>query len=315
MAGDWIKMRCQLHNDPKIIAVVSLLKQLPSIDESFSQNVTLVTRDMFVTALAVECVRRIWGVVSEVGKRDGECDIRVTHATLKTLDTICGVEGFGDCMARIQWVIEDVNGLIFRNYLQDNSSAEERKRSSDADRQRRKRERDKGVTAAVTENVTVTHREEKRRVDKNTIPRARDEVWDEVAKIWFAGDVKKPDAARVGKLVRDIKAHGGTAKDVNQRIQRYKKEWPDAECTPEAVVKHWARFSNDTINGKPSRSAEEIAAAKEANDRRMEDAFNQNPTVAALAAANFALKNVNSGRQNRAVVQRAKVELNRLEES
>ncbi len=69
-------------------------------------------------------------------------------------------------------------------------------------------------------------------------------------------------------------------------------------------------------NGKPvtTRSAEEIAAAKEANDRRMEDAFNQNPTVAALAAANFALKNVNSRRQDRAVAQRAKVELMNLEE-
>ena len=74
-------------------------------------------------------------------------------------------------------------------------------------------------------------------------PRVPNVLWDEVAVQWFNGDVEKPDQSRVGKIVQTLKDFGATPEDIRARIQRYKKEWPDAECTPEALVKHWARFA------------------------------------------------------------------------
>ncbi len=77
-----------------------------------------------------------------------------------------------------------------------------------------------------------------------------DPLWDCVAAIWFGATVKKPQATRVGKVVRDLKAYGATPAELRIRVDRYKTQWPDAECTPEAIVKHWYRFAGATAGAE-----------------------------------------------------------------
>ena len=77
-------------------------------------------------------------------------------------------------------------------------------------------------------------------------PREPDPIWDAVAVAWFGGKVAEPDYARVGKIVRDLKAHEATPADIPLRIGRYRAEWPAVECTPESMVRHWSRFAQPT---------------------------------------------------------------------
>ena len=84
-------------------------------------------------------------------------------------------------------------------------------------------------------------------------PRKPDPIWDAVAAQWFGGKVAEPDYARVGKIVRDLKAHGATPEEIKTRVRRYHSEWPEAECTPEAMVKHWARFAKEADDEEGSK--------------------------------------------------------------
>ena len=151
MAGDWIKMRTLLPGDPRVVAMANHLALDPdfmqwltdpvrqSCKESAYEHVTpSVTRCVTVTGLL-----KVWGMVMELCKRDGERDARVTHCSLFTLDEIADVPGFGAAMASVEWVVEDGNSLIFPNFLEENSSAEERKKEQARVRKQRQRTRDK----------------------------------------------------------------------------------------------------------------------------------------------------------------------------
>ena len=74
-------------------------------------------------------------------------------------------------------------------------------------------------------------------------PREPDPLWDAVAAQWFDNNPVGPNVKRCGKIVRDLKAMNATPDELATRIKRYRAEWPDAECTPEAMVKHWQRFA------------------------------------------------------------------------
>lgn len=84
-------------------------------------------------------------------------------------------------------------------------------------------------------------------------PREPDPVWDAVAATWFGGNVARPDAKRCGKIVSDLKAHGATATSIPKVLSAYKRKWPNAAATPEAIVKHWAEFTVKDEKPKVSR--------------------------------------------------------------
>jgi hypothetical protein len=85
--------------------------------------------------------------------------------------------------------------------------------------------------------------------------RKRDVIWDAVVSEWFPSGVPTSNRSRVGKVVRDLKELKATPKDLAVRIRRYKAGWPEAVCSPEAIVKHWDQFLEDVSkrDKKPSR--------------------------------------------------------------
>ena len=108
----------------------------------------------------------------------------------------------------------------------------------------------KCVSSATPESESESESEVESEVEvlpaspgKQRKPRQPDPIWDTVAEIWFGGKVATPGARRVGKIVRDLKAYEATPDEIRGRVKRYTSEWPDAECTPEALVKHWTRFA------------------------------------------------------------------------
>ncbi|TVQ53328.1 MAG: hypothetical protein EA377_08210 [Phycisphaerales bacterium] len=88
----------------------------------------------------------------------------------------------------------------------------------------------------------------------------RNRLWDAVAEEWFGGEIPKPQAARAGKIVNALRDYNATPADLTTRIERYRRSWPNAECTPEAIVKHWHRFgrsdSDELLETGPCTAAE-----------------------------------------------------------
>lgn len=188
MAGDWIKMRCNIDRDPKVTEMACVLADdedfcqwlgwpvRADIKHAFEYVTVTVTRDIVVSSLL-----RIWGVAAEQGKRASEDsdDLVLSSCNRFTIDEIAGVPGFAAAMEKVGWVeTRDDNTAVFPNFLRDNVPADERKkareRASSRESSRRYREKSKeNVTGdsdgdshvTVTRDAKVTTREEKRRED------------------------------------------------------------------------------------------------------------------------------------------------------
>ncbi len=83
--------------------------------------------------------------------------------------------------------------------------------------------------------------------------REPDPIWDAVAAEWFAAGVATSQRTRLGKLVRDLKDMGATPAGIRTARAAYRKEWPDAADTPEAIVKHWSRFASAASPKQPGQ--------------------------------------------------------------
>ena len=174
-------MRVWLSRDPRVIAMADhlagnrdFMKWLTdpvqqSCRESAYEHVTRnVTVALCVTSLLVT-----WGTAREQGDRDGD-DLVLSHADLNTLDAMTDVPGFGLAMSFVDWAVaEKKGGVRFPKFFKENESPDEKHKRQAAERQARFREKQsRSGNAEVTQlsNVTVTHREEKRREEKNNTP-------------------------------------------------------------------------------------------------------------------------------------------------
>lgn len=135
MAGDWIKMRVDLADDPAVIGMANTLK----IDE-------------------YQVIGRLHKLWSWADKHS--VDGSVPHITGKWIDKHLEKAGFSSQMANVGWLIFDATGVTFPNFDRHNGkSAKSRAENTERVRLSRK-ERDKNVT-----------REEKRREEsKPPIP-------------------------------------------------------------------------------------------------------------------------------------------------
>lgn len=184
MAADWIKMRSDIYRDPKVSVIA---ESLMSRDGDLARYVNqMCQRDMTVTRnvmrnVTVGALVSIWGVMRQRGKRSGD-DLSCDSVTVAVLDDIADLPGIGEAMRHAGWVIEDEQGIRFPNFFEGyNVDPTEKNASGNAERQRRYRERKAAEKTAgegvsgdeeirngsdVTRDVTVTHREEKRREEK-----------------------------------------------------------------------------------------------------------------------------------------------------
>lgn len=69
-----------------------------------------------------------------------------------------------------------------------------------------------------------------------------DAVWNYVVATWFDGVAAKPHRAMIGRIVHDFVDLGAMPDEIAWRRKNYIATWPQMECSPTALVKHWHRF-------------------------------------------------------------------------
>lgn len=147
MAGDWIKMRADLHTHPKVVRMASALKA-----------------DRLRIVGGLHSAWCLFDVHSVDGFLDGYSS--------ETLDDLIGFPGFARAMMAVGWLEEDDESLVMPRFEAHNGQSAKR-RAQDADRKREKRN---VVKKSASEADKKRTREEKRREDiKDKTPHIGDE--------------------------------------------------------------------------------------------------------------------------------------------
>jgi hypothetical protein len=85
------------------------------------------------------------------------------------------------------------------------------------------------------------------------VERPRNEVWDCVIETFKFNPVTKNELSRIGKVVADLKEKGATPERIQKVYAHYKRKWPEIDCTPEALVKHWDMMKADILAQKVNK--------------------------------------------------------------
>lgn len=133
MAGDWIKMRADLHTHPKVVRMASVLKA-----------------DRLRIVGGLHSAWCLFDVHSVDGFLDGY--------SADTLDDLIGFPGFSRAMMAVGWLEENGESLVMPRFEAHNGQSAKR-RAQDADRKRNVRK------ASASEADKKRTREEKRRED------------------------------------------------------------------------------------------------------------------------------------------------------
>lgn len=152
MAGDWIKMRCDLAEDPSVIGIAAAV----GLDEF-----AVVGRLQFLWAWA------------DRQSRDGHA----TSVTYAWVDRRVQCDGFAEAMENAGWLQRTDTGVFFPNFERHNGKTA-KTRALGTDRKKKQRSDDdpepqSGRSLSRTERDKSVTREEKRR-DINTPPRPPD---------------------------------------------------------------------------------------------------------------------------------------------
>jgi len=145
VAGDWIKMRGNLWDDPRVSALV---------DATDSTEAAIIGGLYWLWATADQH--------TEDGCMPG--------LTLRQIDRKTGIAGFGAALVTIGWLRDDPQGVVLSNFTEHNGTSAKR-RCTDAQRKANDRNvsannADKARTVDGQEAPKVGAREEKRRVEK-----------------------------------------------------------------------------------------------------------------------------------------------------
>lgn len=222
MAGDWIKMRVDLADDPAVIGMASYLK----MDE-------------------YEIIGRLHKLWSWADKHS--TDGFVPHITQKWIDKHLEKSGFSSQMASVGWLVFDATGVTFPNFERHNGKSA-KSRAENTERVRLSRKKcDKRVTDSARssqkksdENVT---REEKRREEvNNTQPDGFAEFWSAYPRKVAKGDAEKawkkhkPNLAACLSAISIAKSSTDWTKDGGQYIPHPAtwlngKRWDDGAAT------------------------------------------------------------------------------------
>lgn len=219
MAEDWIKMRCDLYRDPKVILMADeLLCPDGQLAAFVNQN---LQRDMTVTRNVMRNVTiggllSVWGVVRKQGRREND-DLVLDGMAHSVLDDIADIPGFGIAMESVGWVVANDDGLVFPRFFEENNADPMiAQRAKAAERQRKFREKNKTSNDCSNSNVTVTLRNdlEKRREEKREIP--PNHLKGELPKARKDSDntPTSPQAIRIAELFRRRPTTPWSAKEI-----------------------------------------------------------------------------------------------------
>jgi hypothetical protein len=144
MAGDWIKMRADLHTHPKVVRISSALKA-----------------DRLRVIGGLHAVWCLFDVHSVDGSLSGY--------TPQAVDEMIGFPGFSDVMAQVKWLEILADGLALPEFEEHNGQSAKR-RALETQRKRREREEEQAEAdriASASHADKKRAREEKRREEKD----------------------------------------------------------------------------------------------------------------------------------------------------
>ena len=168
MAGDWIKMRGALLDNPKVIAITRALHANREFRNWLTPGGGGPMNGQVVSVAASRCVTvallmRVWSSAREHGKFVGD-DLVLPFSEIADLDQMAGAPGVGQAMLDVEWARE-LDGVTLPNFKEFNVPM------TPAERAKGYRERNASVTTqSLNEGdgnaVIVTPREEKRREEE-----------------------------------------------------------------------------------------------------------------------------------------------------
>jgi len=184
VAGDWIKMRVDLTDDPAVI----------SIADALQVNETHV----------VGLLHKAWCWADRHAENG-----HAKSVTLSWLDRHIGVTGFAQAMVSVGWLAVD-DGLKFPHFDRHNGESA-KKRSAATERKPLERHRHTNVTglSRSSHNKSVTREEKRREEVKQAIPPngGSSELWDFGVTVLTEQGLKEGTARSfLGSLLRDYEA-------------------------------------------------------------------------------------------------------------
>jgi hypothetical protein len=276
MAGDWIKMRGNLWDDPRVAAIC---------------DATGSTEGPVIGALYW-----LWATADQ-HTEDG-C---MPGLTLGQIDRKTGLRGFAAALVAIGWLDDDPQGVVIRNF-EEHNGASAKKRASTAKRVANHRacnadetQDDEPCNAASVTGALA--REEKRREEeipsvakatdvpsppkaKSPEDQAKADLWQAAVAVLKAGGCESEPLARsfMGKLVKDYGmepvrsavASAATAQPADAReylkatCQRLKGERRDPITVPSNAAAKTAEYLAEFERAKVASQTPEARAAKEA---------------------------------------------------
>ena len=167
MAGDWIKMRCNLDTDWRVIQIASQLEM----------------SELHV----VGCLWKLW-TWADQNTADGNA-VSVTDVTL---DRFTGVTGFASSMRNVGWLTGENYQITFPNFVEHNgSTAKKRAKTQQRVSKHRNARSVTGVTLKALpekrrEEKSITHTHTDGNVPKKDLPEWVVDPWERFLKTVFA---------------------------------------------------------------------------------------------------------------------------------
>lgn len=238
MAGDWIKMRADLFEHPKVFKVADLL----GVDE-------------FTVVGMLFC---FWAWADK-----HSVDGRVDAATSRLVDKCAQRQGFADALVAVGWLVVDASGITIPRFNEHNGdSAKERSLKNQRQARWRASKADGNVdgdasTAAPTKAST---REEKRRVINPKAPSgAFDEFWNVYPKRVGRAAAEKafakvnPDQDLLAQIVAAVAAQSGS--------DQWRRDGGQFIPNP-ATWLNQARWLDQPVSGQSFKADDVFAGAK-----------------------------------------------------
>lgn len=233
MAGDWIKMRTDLRDDPAVIGIAARL----GLDED-----TVVGK-----------LHRVWSWANRQ-----TTDGNAPSVTKTWLDRYIGVTGWSDAMEKEGWIDFQTGSLVIPKFDRHNGkSAKERALGKERiDRYRN--------APTVTKALLEKRREEKSKEEeaagaavrvKPSASRPPDPIWDTIMELWPSQSLTDSERGRRNKVVSELKKASATPDEIRARYKAMRRQYQNdpAKCTPMALASRWSEFAKQaTIT--PSRA-------------------------------------------------------------
>lgn len=206
MAGDWIKMRCNLWDDPRIAKLCDLTGQSE--------------------AAIIGALYWLW-TSADQHSEDGI----MAGLSLRQIDRKTGVQGFADALVSVGWIADHPEGVQIVRFDEHNGASAKR-RCSESRRKMSARDADKTRTDCGSE-------QDKKQKDCAPRYRDREEVNPPSLRDGPPQESKKSKAITLTQWLADVKAKGEKA------VSEYQPLWAYCErvgLPAEWIEIAWARF-------------------------------------------------------------------------